>query len=291
MKNLALALYEADAYEVPKTPREFRRNLERQKMVAKELACPNWHTLYRLIPRMPFSRGNTKIGNIWSFDLPPILTCPFATFCGKPSENRSVICYDYDIGRFRKTHLLRELINLEYLVKEKDEWLIGWVDYAEKYMGMRILRMHVGGDIFAKWYWDLIRKLAQAKPGLLIYLYTRSVPIIISDPDRPQNLVVNISLDSANYHKYVDSIKYFDNVTFLIIRDRIDEQVRYVQDLAKRARDLGKNVIAFIEHRSRHKIVQYLKSKYPEVFNLICPSERGIEIACDRCRLCLIRNI
>ncbi|MEM4650478.1 MAG: hypothetical protein QW086_01490 [Pyrobaculum sp.] len=42
--------------------------------------------LSRIVPKMPYSHGNRKTGNIWSFDLPPILTCPYATFCGRPQR-------------------------------------------------------------------------------------------------------------------------------------------------------------------------------------------------------------
>ena len=78
LRYLAWRLYWEGAYAPPRSETKFKMLVGLQRRIAESIA----RGLSRIVPRMPYSQGNRKTGNIWSFDLPPILTCPYATFAG-----------------------------------------------------------------------------------------------------------------------------------------------------------------------------------------------------------------
>jgi len=82
LRDLAWRLYWEGAYAPPRSEAPFKMLVGLQRRIAESVA----RGLSRIVPRMPYSQGNRKTGNIWSFDLPPILTCPYATFCGRPQR-------------------------------------------------------------------------------------------------------------------------------------------------------------------------------------------------------------
>ena len=288
LRELAWRLVRANAYRPPLNEADFMHLRKLQIAVAEEVA----RGLSRIIPRMPFAAGNRKVGRIWTFDLLPIVTCPFATFCGKPGpqglyRGPGQVCYDLNTARYSRQHLLREYLNYIHLMRMGYEWLRGWTRFIVEFGGGSIVRLHVGGDIFTQWYWEYIKRLAEEFPHVIFYLYTRSFPIVASSPDRPRNLVVLMSLDAANYHMLEKYGDYFDHVTYLLAGDIMTPQLAIIERIARWAEARGKKLIVFLEHNKRRRLLTAAR----RLSNYICPQEAGLDITCEKCRICFTRNI
>jgi len=277
LRDLAWRLYWEGAYAPPRSETQFKMLVGLQRRIAESVA----RGLSRIVPRMPYSQGNRKTGNIWSFDLPPILTCPYATFCGRPQRG-GPICYDVNTARYSLQHLLREYINYIHLLRQGYQWLADWTKFVVELRGAKTIRFHVGGDVFADWYWQYIKRLAAEYPQVVFYLYTRSFPIVAASPDRPRNLKVLMSLDAANYAALRTYGQYFDHITYLAAGPDIDDQLSKLAETLQWAQQHGKRLIIFLQHTRRRQLLQKLKAyeKY------ICPQEAGKNITCDKCRLC-----
>jgi len=280
LRNLAWRLYQVGAYTPPRSEWEFRTLVALQRRAAESLGAG----LSRIVPKMPYSPGNRKIGNVWSFDLPPVLTCPHATFCGRRSFAgfRGPVCYDVNIARYSLAHLLREYINYIHVVKTGYEWLRGWTRFVVEQRGVKTIRLHVGGDIFARWYWEYIKRLAQDFPQTIFYLYTRSFPIVASAPERLRNLKILMSLDATNLASLYRYGEYFDHITYLVVDHNLEIQLRHVAEVTEWAARRGKRFIIFLEHRMRGKLYRML-GPYRRY---VCPQEAGEDTTCDKCKLC-----
>jgi len=69
-------------------------------------------------------------------------------------------------------------------VRQGYQWLAGWTKFVVELRGAKIVRFHVGGDVFADWYWQYIKRLTAEHPRVAFYLYTRSFPIVAASPDQ-----------------------------------------------------------------------------------------------------------
>lgn len=49
--------------------------------------------------------------------------------------------------------------------------------------GAEIIRIHVGGDFKTQWYFDAWLKVAQDRPDILFYFYTKSLPFLVKRLD------------------------------------------------------------------------------------------------------------
>ena len=287
LRDLAWALYRTGAYRPPTTEIEMTTLRKIQIRTAESLG----KGLSRIVPRMPYSHGNRKIGDIWSFDLPPVLTCPYATFCGRSGpqglyKGKGYVCYDLNTARYSRQHLLREYLNYIHIVKEGYEWLSGWTKFVVHNRGARIIRLHVGGDIFSAWYWDFIKRLAGEFPTTTFYLYTRSFPIIAASPERPKNLVILMSLDAANFSYLYKYGEYFDNITYLLAGEGAEAQIPLIRKAAEWAEKRGKRLVVFLEHSRRKNLI----NKMGTLKKYICPNEVGMELTCEKCRICFTKS-
>ncbi|ACB39932.1 GP88 family protein [Pyrobaculum neutrophilum] len=277
LRELAWELYRGGAYRPPRSELELAQLVQIQRRISGGVP----------VPKMPYVPGNRKVGRIWTFDLPPVLTCPYATFCGRPGSaglyrGRGLVCYDINIARYNPLHLLREYINFIHVVREGYSWLRDWTRFVVDYRGARIIRFHVGGDVFSDWYWGYLKKLASDFLHVTFYLYTRSFPIVAASPERPPNLVVLMSLDGANYKAYEKYGAYFDHITYLAAGEDARGQIPAIEALAKWAAQNGKRLIIFLEHRRLPQLRQALE-KYSQY---ICPNELGVNTTCEKCRRC-----
>lgn len=286
LRQFAEILWNNDIFTPPRDSVDYRGLLRMRRELSEKLGVD-----VTLIPKMPFARGNSKVGSIWSFDLPPVLTCPFATFCGKKGaaglyKGPGLVCYDIGVGRRSIAHLVREYLNFLYLARRGCTWLEGWMAFVVRYKKLELLRYHVGGDIFTDWYWECIKRIAYRFRSVTFYLYTRSFPIIAKSPERPSNLVVLMSLDGANYSQLEKYGEYFDHITYLVAGSEVSHQIDVIKSVKDWALQRGKRLVIFIENTRRKKLLTQLNP----LKEFICPQERGESVTCLECKICFTKN-
>ena len=109
--------------------------------------------------------GNKKVGRVWTFSLPSLLTCPGAsTWCREH-------CYARKIERLRpncRRAYMRNLalsLDLDRLIEQVLEALPE---------DAPVVRIHVGGDFYSVEYVDTWRFICEARPNTQFWAYTRS---------------------------------------------------------------------------------------------------------------------
>lgn len=111
------------------------------------------------------SNGNSKLGVLPSFSLPPLMTCPGATqFCRR-------FCYGKS-GRFA-WRATRAVLKRSYDASRRTVFVEKIVDEVKK-SGASVFRIHVVGDFYDEKYVERWMKIASTLPGVTFYGYTRS---------------------------------------------------------------------------------------------------------------------
>ena len=177
----------------------------------------------------PFTIGNSKLGPIPFYSLPPITTCPSATrFC-------RAYCYAIYEILDRRAHL-REAASYILSLREDFPDIINWyLDKLRSRAPTRVVRLHVSGDFYSteyvvKWY-----RVAEANPDYVFYTYTRSFKQVIEAGKPPGNLLIHLSADRYNLDEAVKA--------YNAIRSKI---VTYVYTPGSK-RDLGAIVRLVLE--------------------------------------------
>lgn len=115
-----------------------------------------------------FSHGNTKLSDgkrsIYGFGLPSRHTCPART----PTCTR--LCYSYRLEQYRKHVGARHRANL-VAAKRSDFAAVASAEIAAK--NIRILRVHVGGELFSVDYAEKWLTVFKACPDTKFFLWTR----------------------------------------------------------------------------------------------------------------------
>lgn len=113
--------------------------------------------------------GNTKLGDgvIWTWSLPAIATCHWATSaCTRE-------CYGLR-GHYRRQSTRLSLYeNLNQLMNQP----LGWAErvlFEIDHHKVECVRIHVVGDFFADWYILLWETICEQRPDVRFYWYTRS---------------------------------------------------------------------------------------------------------------------
>ena len=139
---------------------------------------------------------NIKYSHIVSFDLPAGYTCPAAYIC-KTYANRltgHVIDNKYSIVRcyassqevqYSKLRVLR-WNNYDTLRELKDSQSIADNLLKSLPKNVKIVRIHTSGDFFNYDYFKAWCKVAESKPKIIFYGYTKMLYTILAD--KPDNL-------------------------------------------------------------------------------------------------------
>lgn len=137
--------------------------------------------------KLKFGKGNAKLDKqIYTFSIPSGHTCPGACQCLAKADRKTGRIKDGLKQQFRCFSASAEAAfptvrdsrwrNLDLLKKAKttakmrDLILESIPKKAEK------IRIHVGGDFFSQAYFDAWVKVAEARPNMLFYAYTKSIP-------------------------------------------------------------------------------------------------------------------
>lgn len=159
------------------------------------------------VNRISISAGNTKMGAIRSFSLPPIQTCPKHCPCAAK-------CYAAKICRLRPS--VRSAYERNYNALQNDAQSV--LQQLDKEMKMnRYFRFHVSGDFYSAEYFASVAELVRNNPNCNVLAFTKQFDIVNSWIDcngaLPQNFKVVFSQwgDMAvnNPHKLPESAVIF----------------------------------------------------------------------------------
>jgi len=155
---------------------------------------------------LSFSRGNEKLKQVDAvyLSLPAGYTCPFADVCksvadretGKMTGYGDIRCYAASAEARYPATRRRNWRNYDLLLQFKNDvdgmtnLILRSLQYYEDHNPpIRLFRIHESGDFFSQKYFDAWVKVAAARPGILFYAYTKSLPFWKKrKEDMPNNL-------------------------------------------------------------------------------------------------------
>jgi len=161
------------------------------------------------LARKPLVLGfeNAKIKDAYTFSLPSGWTCPGATLClakvnretGKLTDGpeAKIRCFSASQEAVYPTVRLIRWHNFDRLKQAKTKASLVNLILKSIPADAKRIRVHVAGDFFKQDYFDAWMAVAQAKPEILFYAYTKSVPFWVNRLTTiPDNFKLNASLGS-----------------------------------------------------------------------------------------------
>jgi len=109
--------------------------------------------------------GNKKVGRVWTFSLPSLLTCPGASaWCREH-------CYARRMEKFRPN--CRQAYLRNFMIAENSRQ---FVQHALQSLpeDAPLVRIHVGGDFYSQDYIGEWEAICKARPDVKFWAYTRS---------------------------------------------------------------------------------------------------------------------
>jgi len=151
--------------------------------------------------------GNRKLSErIGIFNLPPFLTCPYATsVCRR-------CCYAMKGYQINRSTMKGRLRRLECSASP---------DFVERICreirekGLRVVRIHESGDFYSVEYFLKWCEIARRNPSVLFLAYTRN-PEVCRFP-RPRNFRLIFSLDMDNWERYFELEGLVDGFSYLLL--------------------------------------------------------------------------
>lgn len=189
------------------------------------------------------SKSNTKVGNILSFSIPPVETCPGRTeWCERK-------CYAKRFKRYKNVTISYNN-NLE--ATKSPTFVTDMVAKLTKATKKcKVVRIHVAGDFYSVDYIKAWISIVVALPEITFYTYTRSWRVEELAP-------------------WIEVLHALPNVTLFASTD-VDTVRETVPDGFRQAfaGDAKSGLVKMVE----------------------CPAVRMTETTCDKCSLCIRRNI
>lgn len=137
--------------------------------------------------KLSISNGNSKMGQIPSVSLPPIVTCKHCETCAKD-------CYASKLCKMRKTVRDAYNRNLDLLKVDRDEY---FRQVKGACLMTRYFRFHVSGDIVDSDYLDRMVKIARECKTTEILAFTKNYEAVngyFETHRKPKNLHLIFSL-------------------------------------------------------------------------------------------------
>ena len=150
--------------------------------------------------KVHITKGNIKLGKMLNFSLPPIKSCPGSTpTCRK-------ICYA------KKSYIqypaVRTAWDENFIASKQDDFIKQVNTEIRRSRTIRVVRIHVSGDMYNQAYLDKWIQIAKDNPEFTFYTYTKTVWLDFSK--RPSNLTILLSDDNE---KFKDKWHLFDGVS------------------------------------------------------------------------------
>jgi Gene product 88 len=164
--------------------------------------------------KLKFGRGNAKLaGEIYTFSLPAGHACPGALRCmakadrqtGKLQDGPSQTFRCFAAGDEARYPNLRKLRwhNFDLLKGRTREGMAALI-LDSLPADAKLVRLHVAGDFFSDTYFLAWMDVAKAKPEILFYTYTKSLPIWLR---HRSSVPVNFKLTASEGGKHDDLIE------------------------------------------------------------------------------------
>jgi len=154
-----------------------------------------------------FSFENAKIKDAYTFSLPSGWTCPGATMClakvgresGKLTDGpeATVRCFSASQEAVYPTVRQIRWHNFDRLKAAQDSVSLANLILESLPADAKRVRVHVSGDFFSQAYFNAWMTVAAAKPAVIFYAYTKSVPFWVGrQATIPANFKLNASVGS-----------------------------------------------------------------------------------------------
>jgi len=158
--------------------------------------------------KLSFGKGNAKVGDhVYTFSLPAGHTCPFANEClsradkktGKIKDGPQTVfrCFAASMEARMPSVRVSRWNNLDILRAAglTDSHAMADLILSSIPRMAKKIRIHVAGDFFNPEYLRAWIRVAQARPDILFYAYTKSIPFILAERGNiPFNLVITASI-------------------------------------------------------------------------------------------------
>jgi hypothetical protein len=139
------------------------------------------------VTSLRFGKGNAKLGpHVYTFSLPAGWTCPGARDCLARVDRQTGTLTDGPHTVFRCFSASQEATfpsarrarwaNFDALTTAKTTPAMTALLLASLPPAATMVRVHVSGDFFNQAYFDAWRAVAIARPAVVFYAYTKSVP-------------------------------------------------------------------------------------------------------------------
>lgn len=212
---------------------------------------------------MAFSKNNSKLGkDIWSFSIPAGSTCPGKT------DLCSNLCYAAK-GFFVMPAVKKSLD--ENLTKSKSDEFVNWVTAEIVKNKIKILRVHVAGDMFSLDYANSWYQVMKSCPDTRFFLYSRSWRI----PEIKPCLIKMSKLNNAKIWWSVDR----ETGKPPIVPSKI--RLAYMQVSSDDVPDYPVSLV-FRINNLRNIVTKKVNGA------VVCPPENGVnkQLTCSKCGIC-----
>ncbi len=155
------------------------------------------------------SIGNRKVGNIPSFNLPPVSSCLNSATCKEFTDDVGVRRKCYAIQPYEMYPSTKKAWDKNFLLCQKNlESVERQLTVYFKRANVLLFRIHTSGDFFSKEYLAMWIRIAKKFPSVKFLAYTK-VYGFFKGLELPSNLTVLLSyMPSIN----VESAKRFSNM-------------------------------------------------------------------------------
>lgn len=159
--------------------------------------------------KLTFGKGNAKLGeNVFTFSIPAGWTCPGARDClakaardtGKISDGPNVEFRCFSASMESRLPSLRDSRwrNFDLLRAAGGSDGMAALILASLPRKAGLVRIHVGGDFFSPAYFRAWVSVAESRPTVTFYAYTKSVAYLPERSTLPSNLRIVVS-DGTRY--------------------------------------------------------------------------------------------
>ena len=150
------------------------------------------------------SRGNRKIPTATAiFNLPAVMTCP-----GSTAQCRK---YCYARKAEKQYPAVLPFRNRNWEQAKLDTFVDVISNELSRARTIKSVRIHESGDFYNQAYFDKWKEVAEKRPDLTFYAYTKNSRIDIST--RPSNFVILLSDDKAEHKDIWDKFNGVATVT------------------------------------------------------------------------------
>lgn len=127
--------------------------------------------------KISVSSGNKKIGRVWNISTAPIITCGNCKECMHYCYAiRDIYQRGYD---WTKNSVAKSRAkNTAILFYDRDEFFSQIKDFCSDRRKVKIMRLHVAGEIIDRDYFNRVVELAESRPNWIFWTYTKMHDIV-----------------------------------------------------------------------------------------------------------------